>query len=522
MMKITWLYIFAILFIGCTNLNVPVNSQLTGGNFPLTSDQYIAASLPIYTQLRSQYSIAYWFMQELTTEEAIIPARGGNWYDDSRYKDLHMHQYTPDHQFMETSWSWGYNGISTCNRILQLLTPWPDTTLRTVTMAEVRATRALYYFFMMDLYGNVPIVTSFGDTTLPATVSRPVVFNFILNELQTVKPFLNTATGTTTYGRPTKWMALALLAKLYLNAEYYTGQPMYDKAAQMCDSLILSGNFALDDNYLEMFNIDNGPQVKDFIFAIPYDHVQAQGQYLARYSLHQLLSKKYSLPFIPSNAESTLPEFYALFNDATDVRNRIWLIGPQYDYQGKPITVNTTKKGLDASYNGPDPDSPVVYQLNFTPAVVVKDLSLFDIGNDQLALAEGIRCNKFYPDSTSQDRNQSNDLPVLRYADILLTKAEAELRGAPATLSQTPLSLVNMVRTRAHATPFSTVSLSTLLDERGRELAYEGWRRNDLIRFGRFEGSWGYKTDTRVTRRLFPIPTPERVTNPRLVQNPGY
>jgi starch-binding outer membrane protein, SusD/RagB family len=506
----------------CTKLDVPVNSQLTSDNFPKTDEQFIAASLPAYTQLRAQYALAYWFLQELSTDEAIIPARGGNWYDNSKYKDLHLHVYTPDHEFVETSWSWGYNGISTCNRILKLFAPLPDNSAKTTTVAELRATRALFYYFMMDLYGNVPIVTTFGDTTLPATSPRTAVFDFIESELKDVLPALSTATGAATYGRPTKWMAFALLAKMYINAQYYVNKDMNAETVAVCDSIISSGQFALDADYLSMFNINNGPQIKDFIFAIPYDNVQAQGQYFARYNLHFYLYPKYSMPYVPSNAESTLPEFYALFNDPNDVRNNEWLAGPQYDYKGNPIAVQTTKIGVDAGYTGSDPDAPVTYQLNFTPNVVIKDLNSFDVGNDMKGQAEGIRNNKFYPDSTSTTRNQSNDVPVFRYADVLMMKAEAILRGAAPTMGATALSLVNQVRSRAKAAPFTNIDLQTLLDERGREFAYEAWRRNDLIRFGQFENGWGYKTDTRVSRRIFPIPTPERTVNPKLVQNTDY
>jgi starch-binding outer membrane protein, SusD/RagB family len=506
----------------CTKLDVNVNSQLTSDNFPKTNEQFVAASLPAYTQLRAQYALSYWFMQEISTEEAIIPARGGNWYDNGKYKELHLHTFTPDHEFVATSWSWGYNGISTCNRILKLFAPLPENTAKTTTVAELRATRALFYYFMMDLYGNVPIVTTFGDTTLPATSPRADVFDFIVSELKEVTPFLSAEVGSSTYGRPTKWMAYALMAKMYLNAQYYVNRDMNTETVQMCDSIISSGKFALDADYLSMFNISNGPQIKDFIFAIPYDNVQAQGQYFGRYNLHFLLYPKYSMPYVPSNAQSTLPEFYALFNDASDVRNRMWLAGPQVDYKGAPVTVQTTKIGVDAGYTGSDPDAPVTYQLNFTKDVLVKNLNSFDVGNDMKGLAQGIRCNKFYPDSTSTTRNQSNDVPVFRYADVLLMKAEAILRGAAPTAGQTALSLANEVRTRSKATAFSTVDLNTLLEERGREFAYEAWRRNDLIRFGKFEGSWGYKTDTRVSRRIYPVPTTERAVNPKLSQNTDY
>ena len=134
----------------------------------------------------------------------------------------------------------------------------------------------------------------------------------------------------------------------------------------------------------------------------------------------------------------------------------------------------------------------------------------------------GYRLNKFYPDSTSTTRNQNTDLPIFRYADVLLTKAESILRGAPATGGQTALSLVNAVRTIRGTTALTDVNLQQVYEERSRELASENWHRNDMIRFGKYEGQWGVKTDTDVNKRLFPIPTPAIQLNSNLVQNPGY
>ena len=135
----------------------------------------------------------------------------------------------------------------------------------------------------------------------------------------------------------------------------------------------------------------------------------------------------------------------------------------------------------------------------------------------------GYRNIKFYPDAGSTNRNQNNDVPFLRYSDILLMKAEAILRGGSATLGDTPLLLVNTVRSnRTTSTPWGSVTLQTLYEERCREFAHEAWHRNDMIRFGKFEGSWGFKTDADIKHRLFPIPTGALTLNPALVQNPNY
>jgi len=513
----------------CTDLDVPVESEYTSSNFPSTTEEYIAASGPAYTQLRGSFCTAYWFMQELSTDEAILPARGGNWYDGGKYRDLHLHTWTKDLEFVGTSWSWLYGGVSSCNRIIKLFSTKADNDAKTQITAEVKTMRAFYYFLLMDLYGNVPIVQEFGDTSNVAKSPRIDVFNFIESEIKAALPSLSTKTGTATYGRPTKWMAWAMLAKLYLNAEYYTGTAKYNDAVAACDTIITeaqtNSTFGLDADYISEFYPTNGPSFKDFIFAIPFDGSKATGQFYARYYLHPYLQAKYGIPFRPSNAVSTIPEFYALFNDLSDKRNQIWLTGKQYDFNGNAITVTTTKSGVDATYTGSDAKNEVVYQLEFTPNITLdpsKPTSSFDVGSDELGKAKGYRCIKFYPDASSTDRNQSNDVPVFRYADILLEKAEAILRGATATKGQTALSLVNMVRDRVGASDFESVTLQDILNERGREFVYECWRRNDLIRFGAFENSWGFKTNAETYRRIFPVPASELLLNSALKQNDGY
>ncbi|MEP7377449.1 MAG: RagB/SusD family nutrient uptake outer membrane protein [Chitinophagaceae bacterium] len=135
----------------------------------------------------------------------------------------------------------------------------------------------------------------------------------------------------------------------------------------------------------------------------------------------------------------------------------------------------------------------------------------------------GYRNIKFYPDATSSSRNQNNDIPVFRYADIILMKAEAIQRGGTPTLGHSALSLVNMLRAvRTTSASLSGVTLDDIYAERCREFAWEGWHRNDVIRFGKYEAGWGFKTNNEEYRRIFPIPTSALTLNPVLTQNPGY
>jgi hypothetical protein len=232
----------------------------------------------------------------------------------------------------------------------------------------------------------------------------------------------------------------------------------------------------------------------------------------------------FNIPYVTGGPASTLPEFYANFNDANDIRNKQWLTGLQYRPDGvTPITITTTKAGYDAiAY--PGDNTPYTFQLNLTPNVVLRQsVTAFDAGNDEVAWNMGYRNIKFYPDATSTSRNQNNDIPFFRYSDIILMKAEAIQRGGTATLGSSALSLVNSLRAvRTTSAALTSLTLQDIYAERNREFAWEGWHRNDMIRFGKFEDSYGYKTNKDTYRRIFPIPTTALVNNKKLVQNPGY
>jgi hypothetical protein len=420
----------------------------------------------------------------------------------------------------------------------------PEGSFKKRTLAEVKMVRALCYFYMMDNYGNVPIVTTYGDFAPKTNTPRAQVFTFIENEIKTALPDLTDVNDATTYGRPTKWMAYSLLAKMYLNAEVYTGTARWNDCIAACDAVINSNKFSLTSRatYLQMFNPTNGPtsagSKDEFIFAIPFDATSSgflgrSANYKARYDVPRSMSKVangagynyFNIPYNTSGPAATLPEYYAYFNDANDIRNKQWLTGLQYQPDGvTPIMITTTNKGYDQFYNGPSPNAPYTFQLNLKPTITLRQSAAsFDVGNDEIAWTTGYRNVKFYPDATSTSRNQNNDEPVFRYSDIILMKAEAIQKGGSATLGQSALSLVNMLRANRTTSPaLASITIDDIYAERTREFAWEGWRRNDAIRFGKYEGTWGFKTNTDTYRRIFPIPTNAFALNPALVQNPGY
>lgn len=538
MKKIFKYFSLPIISIGllwsCDNLDVPITTQLTPDVFPQNSTQYIQTAGPVYAAFRGEFSFAWWWTQSLTTDEAILPARGGNWFDNRNYIAMHYHDWTADNGIVGSLWDWTSKVIGISNQTISILdAAMPEGTEKNTMISEIKTIRAISYFMMMDSYGDVPIYTDYGDFTSHPKSTRKEVFEFIEKELQEAIPNLSAVSDVSTYGRPNKYTAYALLAKMYLNAEVYTGTQRTNDCIAACDEVIKSNLYTVEPSstYLKMFYPNNGPQMKEFIFAVPYDPSASTvgfngNMYHSRYDVPRSLRAKFGLSFTPSAPRSTLPEFYAYFqNDANDVRNKQWLTGKQYLNDGvTPVTVTTTKKGYDQFYTGSDGGDSYTYQVELTPNIVLRQsVTLTDLGNDEIAWNMGYRNIKFYPDATSTSRNQNNDVPFLRYSDVLLMKAEAILRGGTPTLGHTALSLVNMVRdNRTTSAQWTSVTLEDLYKERSREFAWESWHRNDMIRFGKFEGSWGFKTDDKVKHRLFPIPTGALTLNPALIQNPNY
>lgn len=543
-----------IAFSSCHKLEVVSTTELTSATFPKTEAHFNALKGTIYTLYRDGYTTGHFFATSQSTDESVLPMYATDWVDGNRYMDLHRHTWTKDNPIIGGEWSYFANLIGNTNQVLYLLKSADDGAVKNTSIAEMRTMRALFYYSMMDMFGGVPLDTLYGDTQLKEKATRTQVFTYVESELKAAIPFLKTASGATTYGTPTRYMAYALLAKLYQNAEVYTGTAKNNECIAACDSVMNAGGgtqYALESRatYFNMFAPTNGPSFKEFIFAIPYDPSTSAGwNFYARYDLNRNLGVKYRYsastpgtnidPVLnlttgnglinnkPSGPRCTTDEYYAYFNDPNDIRNNQWLTGLQYWSTGNPIMVRTTNLGYDQFYSGGSPAAAYTYQLNITPLGSGTRLGAtsYDIGKDELAWNTGYRNIKFLADPNSTTRNQNNDVPVFRLSDIILTKAEAILRGGTATNGHTALSLVNSLRAvRSTSAAWAAVTLNDIYAERCRELSWECWHRTDMIRFGKFENPWGLaKTNTDTYRRIFPIPTSAMATNPKLVQNTGY
>lgn len=482
----------------CTDLDEELYSQVTTDRFYQTEDDFISALGAAYTNLYGIFG-NYYGLQEVSSDEMIVPQRGQDWYDGGHWVRLHDQQYTPEDPLINGGWSFCYNGINACNRLIEEFEAVRTSLEGSESLiSELKVLRALYYMWLLDLYGNVPIVDRFTVPTdfLPTNNSRQEVFDFVESTVIANIDNLETDLSIANYGRITKWAAYSLLAKLYLNAEVYTGTPRWQDAVAATDSIINSGNYSLESNYFTNFETDNSGSLEN-IFVIPYDQIFAQGMNVHMRTLHYANTATYNLQAQPWNGFSSLQEFYNSYED-DDVRKANFLVGVQYSASGDTL--------FDPGAN----NSPVF----FTPEI-----------NEQEPNARrdaGARIGKFEI-AMGATSNLSNDYPIFRFGDIILMKAEALWRQNPG--DGTALGLVNQVRTRNGNNPiepFTSLTADNILAERGREMFSECYRRQDLIRFNRFNEPWAFKEASPEYVNIFPIPRPQLNANNNLNQNPGY
>lgn len=542
--------LLALLATGCTDLDVDVKSLYT--KYPdseiaieaKTSDAYYAFAGP----LTRRYNELITF----SSDEAMGISFDGDYYDSGNNSHPSLHNSLPDDACI--GWYGDLSGgITKCNQVIIDLGG--DDASVTAT-APVRAARAFYHFILMDCFGDIPILDRIPDENEAVERSpRADVARWIESELKAVLNDLTTDVNSATYGKPTRWMADALLAKLYINWNVYTqditstnwsasaSNEKLNDCIAVCDDIIKSDLFGLSDDYKAKFLYNNGPHIKDFIYAMPYDCITRTGMNYARFRTWRRGQNDggsgagfYTLAMTNSVGGNVVmtEEFANLFNLQGDRRNDCIAGGDIYQIDATTAE-KTTKRSM---YK----DAPV----SFTKSITLKPIydengnviplgpkyDNLNTGADVKGWTQGWHSFKFAAYVTEYNqysRNQSNDVPIFRYADILLMKCEAILRGGSATNGDTPMSLFNQIRTYVHA-PLITANptLEELLDERGREFFDENWRRNDLIRFGAYERDWGFKNiinpsaKTKLTNRIFPLPQNMLDTNTNWNQNAGY
>ena len=437
----------------------------------------------------------FFAVQEGGTDEAVITQKGGDWYDGGLYIKMHHHEYTPQTWAINDAWTQAYGGIFQCNTINEA------TTSTVAQKAQVRMLRAYFYWRLLDVFGNVPIVLKPGVDAAQST--RAQVYAFIESEILAIIPDL--PAGKQEYGRVSKGAAYALLARLYLNAQVYTGTAQNQKASDAADQVINSGVYSLSPVYSEIFDPHNVENV-EHIFVAPFDESTGTGSPWPMMTLHYPSQLTWKFQSQPWNGFSTLEDFYNSYEDADKRKKANFIVGPQFDFSGE-------NQLLDLAFDKGDPDGA---GLNYTPHINM----LFPNASRQ----GGARFGKF-AFKNGQKNDADNDFPLLRYGEVLLNKAEAQMRLGN---SAGALTLVNQIRARAGASALTTLTEGVMLAERGRELFVEALRRTDLIRFGVYGNAWWEKqVDPNAANHIImAIPIEQMQASAStafpLKQNPGY
>lgn len=442
--------------------------------------------------LRQMYS-----MQVLTTDEAVIA------WADAGLPEMHSMTWNASNPFVAAIYYRIFNVIAVSNEFIKNTTDeklssngisGTNLTEAKYMRAEARFLRAQSYYHALDLFGNVPYVTETTDiiNTPPPRIVRAELFKYVESELLACANDLKDA-KTNEYGRADKAAAWALLARLYLNAQVYTGTARYTDCITYCNKVINAG-YSLKTNYGSLFMADNNVNNPEVILSVNYDGTSTRTYGGSTFMVHAAVGG--SMP------------------------------ASQFGINGGWGGLRTTKAFVNLF-------TPNDQRGNFYTSgqnLEINNVSTFTDGYAFIKY-KNIKFSDGKPGSDASGDFVDSDIPLYRLADIYLMYGEAVARGGSGGSTATALGYVNALRTRAGANTVGSINTDFFLDERARELSWEATRRTDLIRYGKFtSGSYlwpwkgGVKDGKAVEdyRSLFPIPANDIVANPNLVQNPGY
>ena len=519
-----------VMMYACTDLNevligevtADVSTAGTGGNGGGGGGAGDVLAGP-FSKLRdgSANHGGYFSVQGVSSDEMAVTQKGGDWYDGGVWLDMHRHTYTGANGPLNGTWTQLYGGINECNTQLAVAGISANQT------AQLKALRAYFYWRLLDVYGRVKLVTTPGSDAPQS--DRTTVFNFVESELldaigiNAVTSNMdlsasNLSTDDSKY-RINQYAALGILAKLYLNAEVYTGTPRYQEAYDAADYIINNGPYHLSgsgdavpnlgrrpavasdpetlDGYAAIFapNNESNPEI---IWSVAFDEVTGGGMNFSMMTLHYSSQFTWNFDSQPWNGYVALEEFYNSYDNSDERKTNNFIVGPQLDYGGSTI--------IDYS----DPADPI---LNYTPAVNQLEPNAQRDG--------GARLGKFSFKQFGRG-DLDNDYPIVRLGDVYLMRAEANARQN----SSWDLALpdVNTIRVRAGITAFTSIDADGFLAERGREMFMESTRRSDQIRFGKWGDAWWEKTGGQDAHlEVMPIPVEQiDASAGSLTQNAGY
>lgn len=561
--------------------------QIPPEDFFNNEEEFVSAVSAAYSPLRGFITNPF-DLVEHSADQIMVPTRGPDWGDGGIWRDLTQHEWNASHPFLNDNWSQFQTGIQRTNGLLTSLEQSQALSdqQKEDFAAEVRFLRSFYYYWLMDLFGNVPIVVEEGSELdfpeqpvspddPPEQNTRKEIYDFILDELTgcTSDNFdvscVNSPNGALAslpskadvdYGRATKGAGYAFLARLLINAEIYsgtatasgidTGTPLYEEASAAADVILNGangvGSYSLTDNYYDNFAADNHSS-DEIIFSAPFKAKDGLGYNKQQAVLHY----NHPVPTTPWNGFTTIAEYYQSFdteagsdgefgtNDDVynDPRGKQFLVGKQYE---QPSTGCAGADCFsDASSDpvlvrGGDEDNPED-QLD-----IGLEMEGIELDGDAAALeAPGARPMKFELDPNASQANMGNDFPLFRLAEIWLIKAEAENELGNFGTAEGILEDLRDARGADDNVTITGIEEGhqLILQERGFEFAWEIQRRQDLIRYEfahggqdvedpyapTFTGPWLFKDESSSGHRaLFPIPEQQLSVNPEIEQNPGY
>ncbi|MCI4641950.1 MAG: RagB/SusD family nutrient uptake outer membrane protein [Flavobacteriaceae bacterium] len=462
----------------------------------------------------------YFAVQSVSSDEMAVTQKGGDWYDGGIWIDIHRHNQTAANGPIKDVWNGGYNAIAQVNNAIE------NGGLNANLTAQAKVLRAYLHWRLLDMYGRIRFVDESGAS---AQLSRAAGFAKIESELLSAigisgvtasMDLSASALGTDDVKyRVNQFAALGILAKLYLNAEVYTGTARWQEAHDAANYIIENSSYRLSDSSVSVPNPGKRPAVAsdpdnltgyaavfspsnfdnpEIIWSVEYDEATAGGMNFHHMTLHYGSQFTYLFESQPWNGYSALEEFYNSYSDGDARKEANFIVGAQTDFGGSVI--------VDLASDAVDP------AINYSTSI--NELE------PNAGRTAGARLGKFSFKNFARN-DLDNDYPLVRLGDIYLVRAEAKARAAGNW--SLALADVNTIRARAGVSALGSITAEEFLAERGREMFMESSRRTDLIRFGKWNDSWWEKTNSDAYRIVMPIPQDAiQNSNGALTQNPGY
>lgn len=528
---LSFIWIVPILFSSCKKESI---DDLEDDTMILSANDTVPLDQLVDPAFINNYNL--WIMsgglmsvQELSSDEMMIPTRGMDWYDGGLWRELYLLEWTPGNRDIESLFEELYEGILNSNYGLFWLDRREQTPEVIVSTAELYFLRSYFSYLMMDIFGQVPYkeISDTNRIVSPIPVERSAAFDSLITDLENkVLPNLPEF-GSTQETRPSKDAARMLLAKLHLNQEVYTGTPGYVQCLSYVNEIINSGNYELSNDYWSIFSPDNDGN-SEVIFSTSETYGNNNGRWNFHYQLSFYYEHQWDNVIIGGWNGIVAPENYCeMICNHTDTlldmrwRDDRYYGTSNYIYLGYNYGQQYNFTSYDPIDNTPDKiETRPGDDLNYTFECSLIDAEEYN----------GVRVLKFYPRfMTNNPYEYDNNYPVFRIADAYLMRAECNYRLGSST-GASPVEDINVIRNIRNKAGDGTmavtaidVDLDFILAERAVELYRENHRRQDLIRFGKYLGPKSNKDYSSPEYCLLcPIPASQLALYPNMLQNPGY